>query len=70
MVLNPATSQVSVAVMGLSKDQYIQLCDTYRDKAQQAHDEARAWKNRACLAESQLAVLRAEYEPANRQHQK
>lgn len=66
MVLKPST-QASVAVMGLSKAQYIELCDTYRDKAQEAHDEARVWKNRACLAESQLAVLRAEYEPASQQ---
>lgn len=57
------TSQPSVVVMGLSKAQYIELCDTYRDKAQTAHDDARKWQNRALLAESQLATLRAAYEP-------
>lgn len=51
--------------MGLSKAQYIELCDTFRDKAQQAHDDARAWQNRALLAESRLATLRAAYEPPN-----
>lgn len=57
------TSQPSVAVMKLSKAQYIELCNTYRDKAQQAHQDARTWQNRALLAESQLAALRAAYEP-------
>jgi hypothetical protein len=55
--------QPSVAVMRLSKAQYIELCDTFRDKAQTAHQDARTWANRALLAESQLASLRAEYEP-------
>ena len=55
--------QPSVAAMKLSKAQYIDLCDTFRDKAQQAHQDARTWANRALIAESQLAVLRSEYEP-------
>jgi hypothetical protein len=58
-------SQPSVAVMKLSKAQYIELCDTFRAKAQQAHQDSRAWSNRALLAESQLAILRAAYEPAS-----
>lgn len=53
----------SVAVMKLSKDQYIELCDRFRDKAQDAHQEARGWMNRALVAESRIAVLRAAYEP-------
>ena len=53
----------SVAVMKLSKSEYIELCDRFRDGALIAHQERRAWMNRALLAESQLAVLRAEYEP-------
>ncbi|MFJ5861506.1 hypothetical protein ACIQCM_08780 [Pseudarthrobacter sp. NPDC092439] len=57
--------QPSVAAMGLTKTQYIELCDTYREKAQQAHQDVRAWMNRALAAEAQLAVLRAAYEPAN-----
>lgn len=57
--------QPSVAVMGLSKAQYIELCDTFRDKAQEAHHDARKWQNRALLAESALATLRAAYEPAS-----
>ncbi len=57
------TPQPSVAVMKLSKAQYVELCDTYRDKAQQAHQDARVWANRAIVAESRLATLRAAYEP-------
>jgi hypothetical protein len=53
----------SVAVMKLSKAQYIQLADQFRDKALTAHQDMRAWMNRAQLAESRLAVLRADYEP-------
>ncbi|MET1152811.1 hypothetical protein [Arthrobacter sp.] len=53
----------SVAVMKLTKAQYIELCDRFRDKALTEHQDARAWMNRAILAESRLAVLRAEYEP-------
>ncbi|MEW1982602.1 hypothetical protein [Pseudarthrobacter oxydans] len=60
MTANP---QPSVAVMGLSKAQYIELCDTYRDKAQQAHDEAREARNQVLLLRAQLATLRAAYEP-------
>ncbi|MDQ0824314.1 hypothetical protein QFZ60_000487 [Arthrobacter sp. B2I5] len=56
--------QPSVAAMALSKAQYIELCDTFRDKAQQAHQDARTWQNRALLAEASLATLRAAYEPA------
>lgn len=51
--------------MGLSKAQYIELCDTYRAKAQQAHDDARAARNEAVLLGAQLATLRAAYEPAS-----
>lgn len=55
--------QPSVAVMDLSKKQYIELCDRYRDSAQQAHQDMRAWMNRALAAEAQLAVLKTAYEP-------
>lgn len=58
------TPPPSVAVMKLSKAQYIQLADQFRDKALTAHQDMRAWMNRCLLAESQLAVLKAEYEPA------
>ena len=60
-----STPQASVAVMKLSKAEYITLADQFRDKAQQAHQEARDWMNRALLAESQLATLRTAYEPSN-----
>ncbi|HAP90721.1 MAG TPA: hypothetical protein DCR15_13720 [Arthrobacter bacterium] len=53
----------SVAVMKLTKAQYIELCDRFRDSAQTAHQESRAWMNRAQVAESRLAVLRTAYEP-------
>ncbi len=53
----------SVAVMKLSKAQYTELADRFRDKAQQEHQDARAWMNRALLAESSLAALKAAYEP-------
>lgn len=59
------TQQSSVAAMKLSKAQYIELCDTFRDKAQTAHDDARKWQNRALLAEAQLATLRTVYEPGH-----
>ncbi|MEW1986383.1 hypothetical protein [Pseudarthrobacter oxydans] len=45
--------------------QYIELCDTFRDKAQTAHDAARIWQNRALLAESRLSALRTAYEPTS-----
>lgn len=57
------SSQPSVATMNLSKAEYIQLADRFRDKAQEEHQHARAWMNRAMLAESQLATVRAAYEP-------
>ena len=57
--------QPSVAVMGLSKAQYIELCDAFREKAQKAHDDARAARNEALLLSAQLATLRAAYEPAS-----
>lgn len=47
--------------MKLSKAQYIELCDRLRDKAQEAHHNARAWANRALEAESRLAI----YEPGD-----
>lgn len=53
----------SVAVMKLSKAQYIELADRFRDGALTAHQDMRAWMNRVQLAESRLSVLRAEYEP-------
>lgn len=53
--------------MKLSKAEYIELCDRFRDKALEAHQDMRAWMNRALLAEAQLATLRAEYEPASSQ---
>lgn len=60
--MTPKT-QPSVAAMGLSKAQYIQLADEFRDRAQQAHHEARTWQNRCLLLQAQLATLRAAYEP-------
>jgi hypothetical protein len=51
--------------MKLSKAQYIALCNRFRDKALEEHQDARAWMNRALLAEAQLATLRAAYEPAS-----
>lgn len=57
------TPQPSVAAMNLSKAEYIKLADRFRDKAQEEHQDARAWMNRAILAESQLATARAAYEP-------
>ncbi|MDI3194806.1 hypothetical protein QK290_10605 [Pseudarthrobacter sp. AL07] len=57
------TPPPSVAVMKLSKAECIELCDRFRDKAQEAHQDMRAWMNRALLAESRLATLRAAYEP-------
>lgn len=59
----PTTTPPSVAVMKLSKAQYVELCDRFRDKALTAHHDARTWANRALLAEAQLATLRAAYEP-------
>lgn len=56
----------SVAVMKLTKAQYVELCDRFRDKALTEHQDMRAWMNRAMLAESRLAVLRAEYEPGEK----
>lgn len=53
----------SVAVMKLSKAQYIQLADQFRESAEQAHQDMRSWMNRALLAESRLAVIRTAYEP-------
>lgn len=61
--------QASLAVMGLTKAQYIQLADNFRDKAQQAHQDARTWANRALLAEAQLATLKAAYEPSKTKQQ-
>jgi hypothetical protein len=52
--------------MKLSKAQYIELCDTLRDKAQEAHHNARAWANRALEAESRLAI----YEPNDQNTEK
>ncbi|MHA7292899.1 hypothetical protein [Arthrobacter sp. HLT1-21] len=48
--------------MKLSKDQYIELADTFRDKAQGAHKDARTWMNRAIIAEARLSTLRTAYE--------
>jgi hypothetical protein len=39
------------------------LATHLHQKAQDAHQTAREWCNRALLAEAQLATLRAEYEP-------
>ena len=55
----------SVAVMKLSKSQYIELADRFRDSAQTAHQDMRAWMNRALLAESQLAARPAESDGPN-----
>lgn len=55
------TQQASVAALKLSKAQYIELCDTLRERAQEAHFNARKWANRALEAESRLAI----YEPGD-----
>lgn len=55
------SQQPSVAGLGLSKAQYIQLADTLRDRAQEAHHNARAWASRALEAETRLAI----YEPGD-----
>ncbi|MBE4716759.1 hypothetical protein [Pseudarthrobacter sp. AB1] len=57
------TPPPSVALMKLNKSEYIELCDRFRDKAQEAHQDMRAWMNRALVAESRIATLRAAYEP-------
>lgn len=57
------TPQPSIAALKLSRPELITAADTFRDKAQEAHDRARKWQNRALLAEAQLATLRAAYEP-------
>lgn len=57
------TTPPSVALMKLNKSEYIELCDRFRDKAQEAHQDMRAWMNRALVAESRIATLRAAYEP-------
>ncbi|MEE2529152.1 hypothetical protein V1639_08930 [Pseudarthrobacter sp. J75] len=57
------TPQPSVAVMKLSKAEYIELCDRFRDKALTEHQDMRAWMNRALIAEAQLATLKTAYEP-------
>lgn len=59
--------QPSVAAMKLSKAEYIELCDRFRDKALTEHQDMRTWMNRCLLAESQLATIRAAYEPATSQ---
>ncbi len=51
--------------MKLSKAQYIELCDTLRDKAQEAHHNARSWASRALEAESRLAIYEPGDEPAS-----
>lgn len=55
--------QPSVGRLGLSMAQYIELADTFRDRAQAAHDDALKWRNRCLLAESALTRLRTAYEP-------
>lgn len=57
------TQQPSVAALGLSKAQYIELCDTLRDRAHQAHDNARAWASRALIAETRLAIYEGDTPP-------
>ncbi len=55
--------QPSIAVLKLSKAQLIAACDKFRDKAQEAHHDARAARNQVVLLQAQLATLRAAYEP-------
>lgn len=62
-----ATPQRSVAAMKLSKAQYIELCDTLRHRAQEAHHNARAWANRALAAEKLLAIYEPGDEPTTEQ---
>jgi hypothetical protein len=49
---------------GLSRLELKTAALCWLDKAKQKHREARIWQNRALLAESQLAALKAAYEPA------
>ncbi len=56
---------LSVASMKLSKDQYIEMADRFRDKAQNAHHEARKWMTRALVAEARLKLYDAR-EKANK----
>lgn len=49
---------------GLSRQELKTAALAWLGKAKDKHQEARKWQNRALLAESQLAALRAAYEPA------
>lgn len=57
------TNPPSIAALKLTKPELIAVCEMYRDKAQQAHQEARAARNEALLLRSQLDALRTAYEP-------
>lgn len=61
----PEDYQPSAFAKQFAKHELQWLMEHHMAKAQQAHQEARTWQNRALLAESQLATLRAEYEPAS-----
>lgn len=54
---------------GLSRLELKTAALAWLSKAQAMHQEARKWQNRALLAESQLAALRAAYEPAKPLHE-
>ena len=59
----PEDYKPSVFTKQFAKHELQWLVEQYMTKAQQAHQEARGWMNRALLAESRLATLRAAYEP-------
>lgn len=59
--------QPASPLTGLSRQELTTCALAWLDKAKQKHQEARKWQNRALLAESQLAALRAAYEPAKPQ---
>lgn len=58
--------QPSIGELKLTKAELITACDTFRARAQQAHDDARAARNQVLLLTAQLNTLRAAYEPPNR----
>lgn len=54
---------------GMSRQELKTAALCWLDKAKQKHQEARIWQNKALLAESQLAALRAAYEPEKPLHE-
>lgn len=61
MTTTPADYKPSVFTKQFAKHELQWLVEQYMAKAQQAHQEARRWMNRALEAESRLAI----YEPGD-----